>query len=64
MHPIISEQIARSRVQEMHRQAAIARRSTALRTPKTARLALAAAALRLAQALDREGRVVPAVVTR
>lgn len=64
MHPIVSEQIARSRVEELHRKAAIARRAAAARPIPGPRLALAAAALRLARALDRDGRVVPAVVTR
>ncbi|MBW3561027.1 MAG: hypothetical protein KY437_00860 [Actinobacteria bacterium] len=64
MHPIVSEQIARERLQELHREAAIARRIAAVRNTPGPRLALAAAALRLARALDRDGRVVPAVVTR
>lgn len=60
MHPIVSEQIARSRMQELHRQAEVARRLRAARRPRYGvRVALASAALRLARALDREGRVVP-----
>lgn len=61
MHPIVSEQIARSRMQELHRVAAAARRGAgAARPVEPWRITLAAAALRLARALDREGRVVPA----
>lgn len=65
MHPIVSEQIARSRMEELHRQAAVARRyELASRTSSAAspRLALASASLRLARALDRDGRVVPAAI--
>lgn len=64
MHPIVSEQIARIRLEELHRQAAAVRRSATAPSIPSPRLVLAAAALRLARALDRDGRVVPAVVTR
>lgn len=61
MHPIVSEQIARSRLEELHRNAAAVRRGAAVARPGVPwRIALATAALRLARALDREGRVVPA----
>lgn len=61
MHPIVSEQIARSRMQELHRDAAAARRlARVVRAGEPWRIAVATAALRLARALDREGRVVPA----
>lgn len=61
MHPIVSEQIARSRMQELHRDAAAARRGAGVARDRGSwRITLAAAALRLARALDRDGRVVPA----
>lgn len=68
MHPIVSEQIARSRLEELRREAAIARRTSPARPGRPAsgvhrvRLGLATAALALARSLDRDGRVVPAVV--
>lgn len=64
MHPIVSQQIAKSRVEDLHRQAAVARRAAPARSRQRLRLVLASAALGVARALDREGRVVPAVVTR
>lgn len=62
MHPILSHDIARLRMEELHRQAAIARQQmlvAAGRPRRSWRLALASQALRLAHALDRDGRVVP-----
>lgn len=74
MHPIIAEQIARGRLEDYHREAAIARRARLARRMSSTRparpgsqvrrlrLGLAAAALGLARRLDRDGRVVPAAV--
>lgn len=68
MHPIVSEQIARSRGEEFrhraahHRQVALVRRPSPGRTD--VRLALAGLALQFARALDPDGRVVPSLAAR
>jgi hypothetical protein len=63
MHPIVTEQIARSRAQELYRQAELARRVPRPVPRRHAlRLVAASGALRLARTLDRDERVVPAVV--
>lgn len=55
MHPIVAEQIARSRMEQFHREAAVVRRSAtagAMRPPARWRLALAASARAIASRLD------------
>ncbi len=62
MHPMLVEQMARLRMEQLHREAEARRRLRAAPgyAGRSVRLLLAAHALRLARALDRDARVVPA----
>lgn len=70
MHPIVLEQLAHSRSEELRSRAerrrhrTLVRRAVPARGPGGARLALAHVALHLARALDPDGRVVPTLAAR
>lgn len=61
MHPIVSHAHAWTRMEDLHREAELARRARAVPTDdgRSLRLALARRALRIAERLDRDHRIVP-----